>query len=164
MRPLAYLAGYGASADAYHVSAPLEDGRGAAQAMRRAIEKAGLAPADIGYVNAHGTGTVLNDLSETVALRRVFGPDADRLAVSSTKSMHGHLMGAAGAVEAVITALTLMRGWIPPTINLDHPGDGCDLDYVPWTARPAPAPIEAALSNSFGFGGHNASLLLRAAR
>jgi 3-oxoacyl-[acyl-carrier-protein] synthase II len=158
---LAEVAGYGASADAYHVSAPREDGRGAAQAMRRALVTAGLAAEDVDYINAHGTGTVLNDLSETRAIHTVFGAHAPRLAVSSTKSMHGHLMGAAGAVEAVITVQTLVHDILPPTINLDNPGEGCDLDYVPHRARPAAAPLRAALSNSFGFGGHNASLLIR---
>ncbi|MBK8540894.1 MAG: beta-ketoacyl-ACP synthase II [Ardenticatenia bacterium] len=158
---LAELAGYGASADAYHVSAPREDGRGAALAMRRALATAGLAPEDVDYINAHGTGTVLNDLSETRAIHTVFGAHAPRLAVSSTKSMHGHLMGAAGAVEAVITVLTLRHDILPPTVNLDRPGEGCDLDYVPHRPRPAVAPLRAALSNSFGFGGHNASLLIR---
>jgi len=160
-RILAELAGYGASADAYHVSAPREDGRGAALAMRRALATGGATPADVDYINAHGTGTVLNDLSETRAIHTVFGAEAARLAVSSTKSMHGHLMGAAGAVEAVITVLTLLHDVLPPTINLDHPGEGCDLDYVPHRPRPAAAPLRAALSNSFGFGGHNASLLIR---
>jgi 3-oxoacyl-[acyl-carrier-protein] synthase II len=160
-RPLAELAGYGLSADAHHVSAPLEDGSGAARAMQMALDKAGLGPDGIDHINAHGTGTVLNDLSETRAIHRVFGDEAGRLSVSATKSMHGHLMGAAGGVEAVIAIETMRRGILPPTINLDHPGDECDLDYVPLIARPAAAPIRAALSNSFGFGGHNASLLFR---
>lgn len=159
--PLVELAGYGLSADAHHISAPLADGSGAARAMQMALDKAGL-PADaIDHVNAHGTGTVLNDLSETRGIHRVFGTHAARLTVSATKSMHGHLMGAAGGVEAVITALTLLRGVYPPTINLDHPGEGCDLDYVPLQPRQAPHPVRAALSNSFGFGGHNAALLLK---
>lgn len=158
---LAELAGYGASADAYHVSAPREDGRGAALAMRRALASGGATPPEVDYINAHGTGTVLNDLSETRAIHTVFGAEAARLAVSSTKSMHGHLMGAAGAVEAVITVMTLRHDILPPTVNLDHPGEGCDLDYVPHRPRPAAAPLRAALSNSFGFGGHNASLLIR---
>lgn len=160
-RPLAELAGYGASADAYHVSAPREDGRGAAQAMRRALRAAGAAPEEVGYINAHGTGTQLNDLMETRAIHQVFGPWAAQLAVSSTKSMHGHLMGAAGAVEAAIAVLTLGHGILPPTINLDHPGEGCDLDYVPHRPRPCAAPLQAVVSNSFGFGGHNASLFIR---
>ncbi len=158
---LAELAGYGASADAYHVSAPREDGRGAAQAMRGALRTAAAAPEEVGYINAHGTGTELNDLMETRAIHQVFGPHAERLAVSSTKSMHGHLMGAAGAVEAAIAVMTLREGVLPPTINLDHPGEGCDLDYVPHRPRPCAAPLQAVLSNSFGFGGHNASLLFR---
>jgi 3-oxoacyl-[acyl-carrier-protein] synthase II len=159
--PLVELAGYGATADAFHVSAPLEDGAGAARAMQLAIAKAGLTPDDVDHVNAHGTGTPLNDLAETRAIKTVFGERAYRIPVSATKSMHGHLMGAAGAAEAGIAALTVARGIIPPTINLSAPDPECDLDYVPWHARAAQAPIRAALSNSFGFGGHNAVLVFR---
>jgi 3-oxoacyl-[acyl-carrier-protein] synthase II len=159
--PLAELVGYGCTADAHHVSAPREDGSGAARAIRMALAKAGLAPADIGYINAHGTGTRLNDISETRALKSVFGEAAYDLPVSSTKSMHGHLMGAAGAAEAVITLLTLLRGRIPPTINYEVPDPDCDLDYVPNRPRDVDTPLEAALSNSFGFGGHNACLIFR---
>lgn len=159
--PLAELVGYGASADAWHLTAPHPEGRGAVLAMRRAMEKAGLSPDDIDYINAHGTGTPLNDVSETLAIKAVFGPRAYEIPVSSTKSMHGHMMGAAGGVEAIITALTLARGVIPPTINYEVPDPQCDLDYVPNKARPVPRPLRAALSNSFGFGGHNACLALR---
>ncbi len=157
--PLVEMVGYGASADAYHVSAPREDGSGAAQAMRLAVQKAGLPLATIDYINAHGTSTVMNDISETRAIKTVFGERAYRIPVSSTKSMHGHMLGAAGGVEAVITALTLMRGVIPPTINYRTPDPECDLDYVPNVPRPVERPLRAALSNSFGFGGHNASLV-----
>ncbi len=157
--PLVELAGYGLSADAHHISAPLADGSGAARAMQMALDKAGIGPDGVDYINAHGTGTELNDLSETRGIHTVFGPEAERIPVSSTKSMHGHLMGAAGAVEAAITVETMLRGVLPPTINLEEPGEGCDLDYVPLVPRPVEAPIRAALSNSFGFGGHNASLL-----
>lgn len=160
-RPLAEIVGYGLSADAHHVSAPLEDGSGAARALRMALAKAHLGPADIHYVNAHGTGTRLNDASETRALKTVLGAHAYQVPVSSTKSMTGHLMGAAGAAEAVITILTMQRGRIPPTINYGEPDPDCDLDYVPNQARDAVAPIEAAVSNSFGFGGHNACLVFR---
>ncbi len=160
-RPLAELAGYGASADAYHLTAPHPEGRGAALAMRRAIAKAAILPDEVDYINAHGTGTPLNDVSETLAIKTVFGERAYSIPVSSTKSMHGHMMGAAGGVEAIITVLTLARGVIPPTINYEVPDPACDLDYVPNHARPAPRPLRVALSNSFGFGGHNACLVLR---
>jgi 3-oxoacyl-[acyl-carrier-protein] synthase II len=159
--PLAELVGYGLSADAHHVSAPLEDGSGAARALRMALAKAGLAAEDVDYVNAHGTGTRLNDASETRALKSVLGAHAYRVPVSSTKSMTGHLMGAAGAAEAVITILTMQRGCIPPTINYGELDPDCDLDYVPNQARNAAAPIQAAVSNSFGFGGHNACLVFQ---
>ncbi len=159
--PLVELAGYGATADAHHVSAPLEDGAGAAKAMARAIAKAGLTSGDVDYINAHGTSTTLNDVSETRAIRQVFGERAHDVPVSSTKSMHGHLMGAAGGVEAVLTALTLRHNVILPTINYEVPDPECDLDYVPNEARVSDRPLRAALSNSFGFGGHNACLLFR---
>jgi 3-oxoacyl-[acyl-carrier-protein] synthase II len=159
--PIAEMVGYGASADAYHVSAPREDGSGAARAIRMAMAKAGLAPADLDYVNAHGTGTRLNDVSETLGIKAVLGERAYEIPVSSTKSMHGHLMGAAGAAEAVITVETLTRNRIPPTINYEVPDPECDLDYVPNVPREAPRPFRAALSNSFGFGGHNACLIFQ---
>jgi len=158
-QPLVELAGYGATCDAHHVTQPEPDGVGAATCMTLALEDAGLTPGDVDYVNAHGTGTELNDAIETQALKRVFGEHAARLAVSSTKSMTGHLLGAAGAVEAAFTALAIMRGMAPPTINLDRVDAACDLDYVPHTARSLS--IRAALSNSFGFGGTNACVALR---
>jgi 3-oxoacyl-[acyl-carrier-protein] synthase II len=155
----AEVVGYGASSDAFHITAPDEEGRGAALAMEAALQDAGLRPEEIDYINAHGTSTPLNDKSETRAIHRVFGPWAYRLAVSSTKSMIGHLMGAAGAVEAIACAKSLETGILHPTINYRTPDPECDLDYVPNQAR-ASGP-RTALSNSFGFGGHNASLILR---
>jgi 3-oxoacyl-[acyl-carrier-protein] synthase II len=149
--------GYGMSADAYHVSAPRDDGDGARRVMLAALADAGKSPDSVGYVNAHGTSTPLGDLAETQAIKAAFGPHAGKLMVSSTKSMVGHLLGAAGGVEAGVTALTLHHGVIHPTINLERPGDGCDLDYVPGSAREVP--VSVALSNSFGFGGTNAALL-----
>ncbi len=154
----AEILGYGLSADAYHITAPLENGAGAALAMAGALRDAGLAPTDVEYINAHGTSTPLNDRAETIAIKSVFGDHAYRLAVSSTKSVMGHLLGASGAVEAIITAKALEEGVIPPTINYETPDPECDLDYTPNRARPMP--IRVALSNSFGFGGHNASLAL----
>jgi 3-oxoacyl-[acyl-carrier-protein] synthase II len=158
-RCYAEVGGYGATNDAYDMAAVPEDGAMAAQTMRRALRKSGLAPEDIDYINAHGTGTPLNDKAETVAIKSVFGDRAYRMAVSSTKSMTGHMMGASGAVEAVVCALALRDGIVPPTINLDDPDPECDLDYVPHTARRLL--LRATLSNSFGLGGHNASLVLR---
>ena len=158
----AELAGYGLSADAHHVSAPSEDGDGAARAMRMALKKAGLAPKDIGYVNAHATSTPLGDRSETNAIKAVFGQAAYDLAVSSTKSMTGHLLGAAGVIEAMVCIKAIHDGMLPPTINLERPDPACDLDYVPNVARKRQ--VEYALSNSFGFGGHNSSLILTAFR
>ena len=155
----AEIIGYGASADAWHIAAPPEDGAGAALAMRVALTSAGIVPVDVDYINAHGTSTPLNDKAETLAIKSVFGTHAYRLAVSSTKSTTGHLLGASGAVEAIITAKALQEGIIPPTINYETPDPDCDLDYVPNSARQAP--LRVALSNSFGFGGHNASLALR---
>jgi 3-oxoacyl-[acyl-carrier-protein] synthase II len=159
-RILAEIAGYGASADMYHFTAPHPEGKGAIRAMKRAIEKSGVDPNEIGYVNAHGTSTKLGDVAETKAIKAVFGDHAYELAVSSTKSVHGHLLGAAGAIEAAACILAIDRGLLPPTINLDDPDPDCDLDYVPNKARKAD--IKVALSNSFGFGGHNASLVIKA--
>jgi len=154
--------GYGSSADAYHISAPAEDGSGAARSMQAALDDAGLAPEAIDYINAHGTSTHFNDKIETKAIHQVFGAHAEHLAVSSTKSMIGHLLGAAGGVETVVTALALRNGVLPPTINLDEPDPECDLDYCPHDAVERDA--EYAISNSFGFGGHNVTLCLKARR
>lgn len=159
-RIYAELKGYGATADAYHITAPSEGGEGAARAMRIALQKAGLAPEEIDYINAHGTSTPINDRLETMAIRSVFGPRAYDLAVSSTKSMTGHLLGAAGAVEAVVCVKAITHSMLPPTINYEHPDPECDLDYVPNVAREKR--VRAALSNSLGFGGHNATLLFTA--
>lgn len=156
---LCEISGYGATADAYHITSPDPEGQGAAEAMRLAMAEAGLAPEDIGYINAHGTSTPLNDKYETIAIHSAFGSATDKVAVSSTKSMTGHLLGAAGAVEAIYTGLALREGLIPPTISLQQPDPECDLDYVPGEARKAD--IKAALSNSLGFGGHNGTLCLR---
>lgn len=158
-RPLAEIVGYGASADAFHVTAPREDGSGMAKAMLRALEKAGLKPEDVDYINAHGTSTSLNDKTETLAVKKVFGERAYDIPISSTKSMIGHLIGAAGAVEAVATIQTLLTGIIHPTINYEYPDPDCDLDYVPNTPRRAD--VKVAISNSFGFGGHNAAIILK---
>jgi 3-oxoacyl-[acyl-carrier-protein] synthase II len=158
--PLAEVIGYGNSADAYHVSAPEPEGKGAARSMSRAMKKAGIGPADIDYINAHGTSTQLNDRSETMAIKRALGDDAYRIPVSSTKSMTGHLLGAAGVVEAVVCVLAINQGIVPPTINYEFPDPDCDLDYVPNVAREMP--VRTAMSNSFGFGGHNATIILRA--
>ena len=158
-RIYAEVVGYGMSGDAYHITAPSEDGDGAVRCMERALRKAGLAPADIDYINAHGTSTPFNDRLETLAIKRLFGVHAARVAVSSTKSMTGHTLGAAGGVEAGISALAVYHQVAPPTINLDAPDEGCDLDYVPHVKRPMA--IRHALSNSFGFGGTNAALVLR---
>jgi 3-oxoacyl-[acyl-carrier-protein] synthase II len=155
----AELVGYGATADATHITAPDEEGAGAARAMTLALRDAGLAPEAVDYVNAHGTSTRLNDPMETQAIRTVFGPHADRLAVSSIKSMIGHLMGAAGAVEAIACIKSLETGWVHPTVNYEYPDPDCDLDYVPNQARRLEPQV--ALSNSFGFGGHNGCLVLR---
>jgi len=155
----AELVGYGMSADAYHMTAPSEDGDGGLRVMQAALCKANVKPGDVQYINAHGTSTPHNDRIETVAIKRCFGDHAYKLAVSSTKSMHGHLLGAAGGLEAGISVLAIKHQMIPPTINLDHPDDGCDLDYVPHAKRAAS--ITHALSNSFGFGGTNAALLFR---
>ncbi|MDJ0927699.1 MAG: beta-ketoacyl-ACP synthase II [Gammaproteobacteria bacterium] len=156
---LAELAGFGMSGDAHHITAPAEDGAGAMLCMQAALNDAGIDPSDVGYVNAHGTSTPLGDIAESQAIRRVFGAAADTLAVSSTKSTTGHLLGAAGGVEAVFSVLALRDQVVPPTINLENPDPACDLDYVPNTARELP--LNASLSNSFGFGGTNGSLLFR---
>ena len=155
----AEVVGYGMSADAYHVSAPDPEGEGATHCMAMAVESAGLKPDGIDYINAHGTSTKLNDASESRAIRTLFGEHASKLAVSSTKSMTGHLLGGAGGVEAIYTALTIHRGIIPPTINYETPDPECDLDYVPNVARKGQ--VNVAMSNSFGFGGTNASLVLK---
>ncbi len=151
------LLGAGQSADGSHITAPLEDGAGAAYAMQASLDDAGVNASDVTYINAHGTSTGLGDLAETKAVKRVFG-DGTKVMVSSTKSMLGHSLGAAGGIEAVILAKTIETGGIPPTINLDNPGEGCDLDYVPHTARQAD--VKVAMSNSFGFGGHNVCLVM----
>ena len=155
---LAEVAGYGASADAFHMTAPADNGEGAVRAMRIALRKSGWQPEEVDYINAHGTSTPLNDRNETTAIKAVFGQHAYKLAVSSTKSMTGHLLGGAGAIEAAICVLILQYGIIPPTINLLDPDPECDLDYVPNTARQAV--VNKILSNSFGFGGHNSVLAL----
>ena len=158
-RMYAEVAGYGANCDAYHMTQPAPEGAGAAECMALTLEDAGMAPEAIGYINAHGTGTPYNDAAETQAVKRVFGDHARRLAISSTKSMTGHLLGAAGTIEAAYTVLALARGVLPPTINLDEPDPACDLDYVPHRARSVQ--VDAALSSSFGFGGTNAALAFR---
>jgi 3-oxoacyl-[acyl-carrier-protein] synthase II len=155
----AEVVGYGTSADAYHVTMPAPEGRGAAVAMRQALRSAGVAPGVVGYINAHGTSTAANDLAETQALKAVYGEHARTLAISSTKSMTGHLLGAAGAIEAIATAQALRDGILPPTINLHDPDPELDLDYVPHVAREVQ--VEYAMSNSFAFGGQNAVLLLK---
>ena len=153
------VAGYGMSSDAYHMTGQPPDGEGAVRAMRMALRKGGVDADVVDYINAHGTSTPINDPTETLAIKNCFGAHAERLAVSSTKSMTGHLLGAAGGLEAGITALVLRDQVLPPTVNLDNPDDGCDLDYVPHVARPGS--VRYALSNSFGFGGTNASLLFK---
>ena len=157
-RIYAELLGYGLSADGSHITAPDEEGRGAAKAMQMCLEDGRCDPEQVGYINAHGTSTGLGDLAETKAMKTVFGPHAKRLQVSSTKSQLGHLLGASGGVELVAGALAITTGVLPPTINLDHPDEGCDLDYIPHTARESR--VDRVMSNSFGFGGHNASLLI----
>ncbi len=155
----AEIVGYGMTSDAYHITAPSMDGDGAKRVMRQALDDAGVSPEQIGYINAHGTSTQYNDRTETIAIKEVFGEHARRLAVSSTKSMTGHLLGGAGGMEAGITALAMKEKILPPTTNYEIPDPECDLDYVPNEARPAE--VEYALSNSFGFGGTNASLLFK---
>jgi 3-oxoacyl-[acyl-carrier-protein] synthase II len=158
-RIYAEIVGFGMSGDAFHVTAPPEDGEGARKAMSKALVDAGLNPGQVQYINAHATSTELGDRAETLAIRRAFGPAADKLAVSSTKSMTGHLLGAAGVVEAIFSVLALRDQVAPPTINLHQPGEGCDLDYIPNTARQMA--LEYTLSNSFGFGGTNGSVIFR---
>jgi len=158
--PIAELVGYGASNDAFHIAAPHPEGIGVIEMMRAALERTGVEPEQIGYINAHGTSTPLNDPAETAAIHAVFGEHARRLAVSSTKSMTGHLFGAAGALETAVCALALRDGIIPPTINLREPDPACDLDYVSEGARRVEG-LEFALSNSMGLGGHNGCTLLR---
>ncbi len=155
----AELVGYATSSDAYHIARPDPEGKGAQRVMRWALEDAGLTPEDVDYINAHGTATPLNDVTETYAIKQVFGEHAYKLAISSTKSMIGHTMGAAGAIETIATVLMMEQGVILPTINLDEPDPRCDLDYVPNVARPAR--IEVAMKNAFGFGGQNACLVLK---
>jgi 3-oxoacyl-[acyl-carrier-protein] synthase II len=157
----AEVVGYGANGDAHHITAPAPGGEGAARCMRLALADAGLKPEDVDYINAHGTSTEYNDINETQAIKSVFGEHAYRLAVSSTKSMTGHLLGAAGAVEGIYSVLALHHGMLPPTINYEHPDPECDLDYIPNRARKAP--VRVALSNSFGFGGTNACVIFRRA-
>src|SRR5262245_34269114 len=156
---LAEVIGYGATADAHHVSSPPESGEGAARALRLALEQAGVGPHEVGYLNAHATSTGLGDVAETNAIKAVFGQHARSLPISSTKSMTGHLLGAAGVVESIFAILAMQRGCLPPTINLERPDPACDLDYVPNRARRAE--VEVAVNNSFGFGGQNACVVLR---
>jgi 3-oxoacyl-[acyl-carrier-protein] synthase II len=153
------LIGYGSTADAHHITAPQETGAGAAQAMRVALKQANIQPDQIDYINAHGTSTPLNDKSETSAIKTVLGEAAYQIPISSTKSMTGHLLGAAGAIEAVFCLKVINEGIIPPTINYEHPDPACDLDYVPNTARQKQ--VDVVMSNSFGFGGHNAVVIFR---
>jgi len=157
--PIAELAGYGASSDAFHVTQPAPGGEGASRAIAKAFAESGLSPSDIGYINAHGTATPMNDRLETEAIKTSFGDEAYKVKISSTKSMTGHLLGAAGGVEAAITALAVSKGIMPPTINLDTPDPDCDLDYLPFKAQSRE--LRAAMTNNLGFGGHNASLIFR---
>jgi len=157
---LAELAGYASTADAFHVTAPDENGAGGAQAIRLALEVAGVKPEDVDYINAHGTATPLNDLSETKAVKAALGEHAYRVPISSTKSMTGHMMGATGALEAIFCVQAIRAGIVPPTIHYETPDPDCDLDYVPNKARQHK--VEVAISNAFGFGGHNTVLVIRA--
>jgi 3-oxoacyl-[acyl-carrier-protein] synthase II len=156
---IAELVGYGATSDAFHLIQPLPDGTSAARALKLALQKSGIDPGEIDYINAHGTATLLNDRTETNVIKKVFGDYAKKIPVSASKSMLGHLLGAAGSIEAVISVLALQNGILPPTINLTHPDPECDLDYVPNKARKAA--IKTVVSNSFGFGGHNSVLVFR---
>lgn len=155
----AEIVGYGMTSDAYHITTPAESGEGAARAMQVAINDAGIEPAQIDYINAHGTSTYYNDLYETMAIKSVFGEDAKNVSISSTKSMTGHLLGASGAIEAIVCALAIKDNFVPPTINLENPGEGMDLDYTPNKGKERT--INYALSNSLGFGGHNATIVLK---
>ena len=155
----AEIIGYGSTGDAHHITAPAPGGEGAASAMKQALADAGITPDQVDYINAHGTSTPYNDEFETMAVKSVFGEHAYKLAMSSTKSMTGHLLGAAGGIEAIFTVLALKEGILPPTMNLETPDPICDLDYVPNVARKAD--IQYAMSNSLGFGGHNASILFK---
>ncbi|HEY0256468.1 MAG TPA: beta-ketoacyl synthase N-terminal-like domain-containing protein, partial [Candidatus Methylacidiphilales bacterium] len=156
---LAELTGYGLTADAYHMTSPAPGGAGAVKAMQHSLKRAGISIEQVDYINAHGTSTPVGDVAETEAIKAVFGEHAKKLAVSSTKSMTGHLLGAAGAAEIIFCIKAIQDGILPPTINLDNPDPACDLDYVPNKAREAR--VDIALSNSFGFGGHNATLLVQ---
>ena len=160
--PLAEFVGYGVSSDAHHLTQPSPDAAGPMLAMQVALQRTGLAPEEIDYVNAHGTGTPLNDVVETRAIKQVFGSHAYRIPVSSTKSMHGHCLAAAGAIEAVASVIAIREGFVPPTATLREPDPECDLDYVPGESRPAP--LRTVMSNSYGFGGNNASVVIRAAQ
>lgn len=155
----AEIVGYGMTSDAYHITTPAESGEGAARAIQVAINDAGIEPAQIDYINAHGTSTYYNDLYETMAIKSVFGEDAKNVSISSTKSMTGHLLGASGAIEAIVCALAIKDNFVPPTINLENPGEGMDLDYTPNKGKERT--INYALSNSLGFGGHNATIVLK---
>jgi 3-oxoacyl-[acyl-carrier-protein] synthase II len=158
-RIVAEVAGYGLSSDAYHITQPCPGGEGALRAMRLALKHAGIGPDDLDYINAHGTSTSAGDIAETEAIKNLLGERAHELPVSSSKSQLGHLIGAAGSIEAIITALAIQNNLIPPTINYTTPDPACDLDYVPNAARPGR--VDVAISNSFGFGGHNVSLVFR---
>ena len=155
----AEIVGYGMTSDAYHITTPAENGEGAARAMQMAINDAGIEPEKIDYINAHGTSTYYNDLYETMAIKSVFGENAKNVSISSTKSMTGHLLGASGAIEAIVCALAIKNNFVPPTINLENPGEGMDLDYTPNKGKERT--INYALSNSLGFGGHNATIVLK---
>ncbi len=155
----AEIVGYGSTSDAFHITAPEPEGIGASAAIQLALDDAGLTPQDIDYINAHGTGTSLNDVMETKAVKRVFGERAYQVPMSSTKSMTGHGMGATAAIEAIFSILAMRDGIVPPTINLDEPDPECDLDYVPNQARELA--LDCVMSNSFGFGGHNVSLIFK---
>jgi 3-oxoacyl-(acyl-carrier-protein) synthase len=159
VEPLAELIGYGCTCDAFHISAPLEDGSGAAKAMQLALKHAELQPADVDYINAHGTATQLNDPTETRAVKTVFAQHAYKIPISATKSMTGHMMGATGALEAILCVQAIRMGRVPPTINLRMPDPECDLDYVPNVARDVP--VRIAMTNAFGFGGHNSVLIIK---
>ncbi len=155
----AEMIGYSATSDAFHITQPSPNGAGATKALGLALKKAAVNPSEVDYINAHGTATVLNDKTETHAIKNVFGEAAYRIPISASKSMTGHLLGASGAVEAIICIQAINRGIIPPTLNLTHPDPECDLDYVPNKARPVE--VKTAVSNSFGFGGHNSVLVFR---